>query len=255
MKVTFLGTGTSCGVPSIGCYCKVCTSIDPRDKRLRCSVLVETERTRVLIDCGPDFRQQILSRPFRKIDAILITHSHYDHVGGIDDIRPYCRFGDVQIYANALSARSLRHNMPYCFAEIKYPGVPEIRLSEIAPHQMLRIGDLDIMPIEVMHDKLPILGFRIGGFVYITDMKTIAEEEFEYLKDVKILVTNALRFNRPHHSHQLVDDAIAFARRVGAEHTYLIHSSHDIGLHEEVNKILPDDVDLAFDGQILYISE
>ena len=221
MKLTLLGTGTSCGVPVIGCQCEVCRSEDPRDKRTRCSALVETETTRLLIDCGPDFRQQILPQPFRKIDGILVTHSHYDHVGGMDDIRPYCQFGEMNI-----------------------------GLHEIHPHQLLRIGDLDIMPIEVMHGKLPILGYRIGPLTYITDMKTIHESEYPYLEGTELLVVNALRFIKPHHSHQLVDDAIAFARRVGAKRTLLIHMCHDVGLHEKVNlEMLPADIQLAYDGQ------
>lgn len=251
MKLTFLGTGTSCGVPVIGCQCKVCQSTDPRDKRTRCSALVETETTRLLIDCGPDFRQQILPQPFRRIDGILITHSHYDHMGGMDDIRPYCQFGQIDVYADPQARQSMLEMLPYCFAEHRYPGVPAIRLHEIHPHEPLPIGDLDVMPIEVMHGCLPILGFRIGALTYITDMKTIEESEMAYIEGTELLVVNALRFDKPHHSHQLVDDAIAFAQRVGAGRTYLIHSCHDIGLHEEVNRILPTGIDLAYDGQIV----
>ena len=177
MKLTLLGTGTSCGVPVIGCQCEVCQSTDPKDKRTRCSALVEPDTTRVLIDCGPDFRQQILPQPFRKIDGILITHSHYDHMGGMDDIRPYCRFGEINVYADPYAKESMLQMLPYCFAENRYPGVPAIGLHEILPHKMLRIGDLDIMPIEVMHGKLPILGYRIGKLAYITDMKTIDDSE------------------------------------------------------------------------------
>lgn len=251
MRLTFLGTGTSCGVPVIGCQCKVCQSTDPRDKRTRCSALVETETTRLLIDCGPDFRMQILPQPFRKIDGILITHSHYDHMGGMDDIRPYCQFGEINVYADSLARQSMLEMLPYCFAEHRYPGVPAIGLHEIHPHEPLRIGDLEIMPIQVMHGKLPILGYRIGSLAYITDMKTIDEDEMPYLEGTEVLVVNALRFDKPHHSHQLVDDAIAFARRVGARQTCLIHSCHDIGLHAEVNAGLPSDIQLAYDGQII----
>ena len=160
MKLTFLGTGTSCGVPVIGCQCKVCQSADAKDKRTRCSALVETESTRILIDCGPDFRQQILPQPFRKIDGILITHSHYDHMGGMDDIRPYCQFGAINVYADTIAKQSMLQMLPYCFAENRYPGVPAIGLHEIHPHQPLQIGDLEVMPIQVMHGKLPILGYR-----------------------------------------------------------------------------------------------
>jgi len=249
MKLTFLGTGTSCGVPVIGCQCEVCQSADPHDQRTRCSVLVETDETRLLIDCGPDFRQQILPMPFRKIDGILITHSHYDNVGGMDDIRPYCQFGEINVYADPVARKGMLEMLPYCFAENRYPGVPAIGLHEIHKHEPFRIGDLDIMPIEVMHGKLPILGYRIGKLAYITDMKTIEESEYPYLEGTELLVVNALRFTKPHHSHQLVDDALAFAHRVGAKQTLLIHVCHDIGLHESVNRLLPEGVQLAYDGQ------
>ncbi len=251
MRLTFLGTGTSCGVPVIGCQCKVCRSTDPRDKRTRCSALVETETTRLLIDCGPDFRMQILPQPFRKIDGILVTHSHYDHMGGMDDIRPYCQFGEINVYADPQARQSMLEMLPYCFAEHRYPGVPAIGLHEIHPHELLRIGDLEIVPIQVMHGQLPILGYRIGPLAYITDMKTMDEGEMPYLEGTELLVVNALRFDKPHHSHQLVADAVAFARKVGARQTYLIHSCHDIGLHAEVNAKLPQDIQLAYDGQIV----
>ena len=249
MKLTFLGTGTSCGVPVIGCQCEVCQSADPHDQRTRCSVLVETDETRLLIDCGPDFRQQILPMPFRRIDGILITHSHYDHVGGMDDVRPYCQFGEINVYADPIARKGMLEMLPYCFAENRYPGVPAIGLHEIHKHEPFRIGNLDIMPIEVMHGKLPILGYRIGKLAYITDMKTIEESEYPYLEGTELLVVNALRFTKPHHSHQLVDDALAFAHRVGAKQTLLIHVCHDIGLHESVNRLLPEGVQLAYDGQ------
>ena len=253
MKITLLGTGTSCGVPVIGCQCETCRSTDPRDRRLRCSILVETVETRLLVDCGPDFREQILPQPFRRIDGILITHAHYDHMGGMDDIRPYCQFGAINVYADPIAREGLLQMLPYRFAEHRYPGVPAIGLHEIHPHHPLSIGDIDIMPIEVMHGKLPILGYRIGPLAYITDMKTINESEYAYLEGTELLVVNALRFIKPHHSHQLVDDAIAFARRVGAKRTLLIHVCHDVGLHEEVNRKLPADIQLAYDGQELIL--
>ncbi len=262
MRLTFLGTGTSCGVPTIGCQCYTCTSKDPHDKRLRCSALVETETTRILIDCGPDFRQQMMPQPFRKIDGILITHAHYDHMGGMDDIRPYCQFGEINVYADPIAREGLLQMLPYCFAEHRYPGVPAIQLHEIHKHEPLRIGDLDIMPIEVMHHDLPILGFRISpltsdllpqpSLAYITDMKTIDGGELDYLRDVDTLIVNALR-QKPHHSHQTLSEAVDFAKEIGARQTWLIHSSHDIGRHEEVNASLPSDIQMAYDGQVIEI--
>lgn len=251
MKLTFLGTGTSVGVPTIGCTCRVCSSTDPHDKRLRASVLVESGDTRVLVDCGPDFRQQMLGREFKKIDAVLLTHEHYDHVGGIDDLRPFCTFGEVDVYADGNTVGDLRRRIPYCFGESKYPGVPKINLSVVEPHRPFSIGSIDVLPIQVMHGKLPILGYRFGDLVYITDMKTIRKEEMEYLKGVKILVVNALRFSPEHHSHMTVNEAMEFIRMVSPEKTYFTHMGHDIGLHEEVNRQLPDDMDLAYDGQMI----
>ncbi len=255
VEVTFLGTGTSCGVPVIGCNCEVCKSSNPKDHRLRCSILLETKNTRLLVDIGPDFREQILPLPFRKIDGILITHSHYDHVGGMDDIRPYCQFGEINVYADPVAKASMLEMLPYCFAEHRYPGVPAIGLHEIHANEPLRIGDFDILPFEVMHGKLPILGYRFGAFAYITDMKTIADDQIASLKGVDTLVVNALRFDRPHHSHQLVDEAVALARSVGARRTLLTHMCHDIGLHDEVNRRLPEGFELAYDGQTIVIDD
>ena len=252
MKLTFLGTGTSCGVPTIGCQCRVCQSTNPKDKRLRCSALVETAHTRLLIDCGPDFRQQMMDQPFRRIDGILITHAHYDHMGGMDDVRPYCQFGEINVYADPIARKGLLEMLPYCFAEHRYPGVPAIGLHEIHKHEAFTIGDFNILPIEVMHHDLPILGYRIGPLTYITDMKTINDEELPYIEGTELLVVNALR-EKPHHSHQTLTDAVRFARRVGARQTYLIHSSHDIGLHDEVNAQLPLDIQLAYDGQVVEV--
>lgn len=247
IRLTFLGTGTSCGVPTIGCQCEVCRSTDPHDKRLRCSALVETDNTRLLIDCGPDFRQQALTLPFRRIDAILITHAHYDHMGGMDDIRPYCQFGEVNVYADPLAREGMLQMLPYCFAENRYPGVPAIQLHEIRHHVPFRVGDLDIMPFEVMHHDLPITGYRIGPLCYITDMKSIHEEEMSYVTGCDTLVVNALR-HKPHHSHQTVDEAVAFARHTGARRTFLVHASHDIGLHRQLCQSLPEGISMAYDG-------
>ena len=253
MKFTFLGTGTSGGVPSLGCDCDVCHSTDPHDMRLRSAALLETASTRILIDCGPDIRQQLMSFPFKKLDAVLLTHAHYDHIAGIDDLRPFCKFGDINIYANDGTVTGLKKMMPYCFTEKLYPGVPLLKLNTISSHQRITIGDIDIVPIQVMHDWLPIFGYRFGKLAYITDMKTIDTGEIKYLKGVEILVINALRFENEHHSHQLVADAIKFARRIDAKHTYFIHLTHQIGFHDQDNKRLPKGFEFAYDGMVLYM--
>jgi phosphoribosyl 1,2-cyclic phosphate phosphodiesterase len=213
---------------------------------------LETEETRLLIDCGPDFRQQIMPHPFRRIDGILITHAHYDHMGGMDDIRPYCQFGEINVYADPIAREGMLQMLPYCFAEHRYPGVPAIQLHEILPHIPFTIGDMEIVPFQVMHHDLPILGYRIGSLAYITDMKTIAEEEIPYILGCDTLVVNALR-EKPHHSHQTLSEAVQFAQRIGARQTWLIHSSHDIGRHAEVNASLPSNIQLAYDGQVVTI--
>ncbi|MCD8211125.1 MAG: MBL fold metallo-hydrolase [Prevotella sp.] len=252
MKLTFLGTGTSVGVPTIGCDCEVCKSLDKKDKRLRTSALVETSSTRILIDAGPDFRFQMLDKEFRKIDAVLLTHIHYDHVGGMDDLRPFCKFGDIKVYADFQTIEQLKKTMPYCFSLDQYPGIPKITLLQVRPHEKITIGDVEITPIKVMHGKMPILGYRLNDLMYITDMKTIDDEELKYFSNVKTLVVNALRYT-PHHSHQSVSEAIDFVKRISPENTFFIHMAHEIGLHEKVNKSLPEGISLAFDNQVIEI--
>ena len=249
MKVRIIGSGTSTGVPQIGCTCPVCTSTDPKDNRLRASAIVETDDARILIDCGPDFRTQVLRLPFEKIDGVLITHEHYDHVGGLDDLRPFCRFGSVPIYAENYVAQGLRLRMPYCFVDHRYPGVPNICLQEIGLSPFL-IEGIEIVPIRVMHYKLPILGYRIGRFAYITDALTIPESEYEKLKDIDVLVVNALR-KKPHLSHQTLADALRIIDRVGPREAYLVHMSHHMGLTSEVEKELPAHVHFAYDGLVI----
>ena len=251
LRLTLLGTGTSGGVPSLGCGCDVCRSSDPRDKRLRCVAMLETATTRILIDCGPDIRQQLMSLPFKPFDAVLLTHIHYDHVGGLDDLRPFSVFGPINIYGDEKTLKQVHTIMPYCFGEHLYPGVPRLKLHTMKSHVPLHIGDVTIMPIEVMHGKMPILAFRVGELAYITDMKTIAESEYAYLRGVKTLVVNALRFEKEHHSHQLVADAVAFSKRIGAERTYIIHVCHHIGKYIDAQKRMPDGVVLSYDGMII----
>mgnify|MGYP001164617125 FL=1 len=248
MKLRFLGTGTSNGVPVIGCKCEVCKSSNPLDKRYRAAAMLETDTTRVLIDCGPDIRMQLMPLEFRKIDAVMLTHGHYDHTGGIDDLRPYCCFGDIDIYANDTTVRTVKHNFPYCFAEHLYPGVPKLKLHCIQKHVPVRVGDIDILPIEVMHDQLPILGYRFGSMAYITDMKTIAPEEYVYFEGIETLVINALRWEKLHHSHLIIPEAIDFSNKIGAKLTYLTHLTHRIGLHDRANGRLPNGFRLAYDG-------
>ncbi|MDR3697272.1 MBL fold metallo-hydrolase [Mucilaginibacter sp.] len=253
MRVTFLGTGTSQGVPVIACSCEVCTSADARDKRLRTSILIEGEEKVVVIDSGPDFRYQMLRAKVQRLDAIVFTHEHKDHIAGLDDIRAfnYKQQGPVDIYADARVQEALKKEFHYIFREFKYPGIPQLNLHTITG-EPFNIGKITFTPIEVMHYKLPVLGFRIKDFTYITDAKTVSEEEKEKIRGSKILVVNALQ-KEEHISHFTFDEAIAFAQDIGAEKTYLTHISHRLGKHAAVSTLLPPGIELAYDGLELSI--
>lgn len=246
MKITFLGTGTSFGVPVLGCQCAVCKSKDPKDKRLRSSVLIEKSGKQILIDVTPDFREQMMRLPFRKIDGVLISHEHYDHVGGMDDLRPFGRFGEIDIYAEQNVSHALHNRLPYCFAPQKYAGIPNLKIIEI-DCTPFKIDEIEIIPIRVMHFNLPILGFRISNFAYLTDVKTIPDEELHKLKDLDILVVSALRRSE-HISHQNLDQAIELIYKINPQKAYLTHLSHQMGLYNDINKELEKDIFFAYDG-------
>ncbi|HEY5589990.1 MAG TPA: MBL fold metallo-hydrolase [Paludibacter sp.] len=246
MNLLFLGTGTSTGIPLIGCKCNVCASIDKKDNRLRASVLITDGTTKILIDCGPDLRQQLLTYQVNHLSGILLTHEHYDHVGGLDDVRP---LGEAQMYAEKKVLNVIQRNMPYCFGENKYPNVPTIHLNEIDENAFF-IDHLKVLPIRIMHAKLPILGFRIGNLAYLTDVKTMDDKAIEQLQNLDVLILNALRIKK-HIAHLSLDEALELAARIGAKKTYFTHMSHDMGLHEDVNQLLPENIQLAYDGLII----
>lgn len=255
MRVTFLGTGTSSGVPMIACGCRVCTSTDPRDTRLRSSVMIETYGVRIVIDTGPDFRYQMLRADVRELDAILFTHPHKDHIAGLDDVRAFNLFSGkaMDIYANALTEEALRRDYYYAFTDTRYPGTPELDLHLIGDEPFLASG-IPVTPINVWHMKMPVLGFRIGNFTYITDANRIDEAEREKIKGSEVLVLNALRKEK-HISHFNLDEAVAIVRDLGIPRAFFTHISHQLGLHEEVSRALPSGIEIAQDGLVLTIPQ
>ncbi len=253
MNITFLGTGTSQGVPVIACDCPVCQSLDFHDKRLRSSIHVEVEGLSLVIDTGPDFRQQMLRERVKHLDAVIFTHEHKDHTAGLDDIRSF-NFRqqiDMPVYATDAVSNQLKREFSYIFSEKKYPGIPRIAL-QILDGEPFKIGQTLITPIKVMHYKLPVYGFRIGDFTYITDANFIDEAEKEKIRGSKILVLNALQ-KEPHISHFTLDEAIALSKELEADETYLTHISHKLGSHREISEELPENIYLAYDGQRLVL--
>jgi phosphoribosyl 1,2-cyclic phosphate phosphodiesterase len=248
MKVTFLGTGTSQGVPVIGCTCEVCTSLDFRDKRLRTSIHVEIEDQSLVVDTGPDFRQQMLRAHVKRIDAVLFTHAHRDHTAGLDDVRAYnfMQQMDMPVYGTQPVLDQLQIEYAYAFAKQYYPGIPRLTLYQIES-QNFDVNGISVIPLPVMHLKMPVLGFRFGNFSYITDANHIPDETLERLKGTEILVLNALQ--REHHiSHFNLKEALEMVEKIKPAQAYLTHISHKLGLHGDVTKELPDNVALAFDG-------
>ena len=251
MKVTFLGTGTSQGIPVIACDCKVCTSENPKDNRLRTSILIEENNQTIVIDTGPDFRQQMLRENVQKLDAIVFTHQHKDHVAGMDDIRAFnYKFKkDMDIYCTAEVEEALIREFPYVFSAYKYPGVPEIKVHNIKNEPFI-INGVELIPIEGLHYKLPVFGYRIKDFVYLTDVSFVSEREKEKMKGAKVIVLDALR-KIPHISHFTMEQAVELLEELKPKQGYLIHISHLMGKHNEVVKELPNFIKPAHDGLIL----
>ena len=254
LEIEFLGTGTSTGVPQINCHCEVCSSTDPRDNRLRTSAIVRYKGKKLLIDCGPDFRTQMLRASDSDIDALLVTHIHYDHLGDIDDLRAYCKGGHrFPVYARRDVLDDIRRRMPYCFQEHLYPGVPTFNLHEVGEEPFVAEG-ISVQPIPVWHYKMRINGYRIGPLAYITDCKTIEPEQVEKLRGVPLLVINALRIE-PHMSHMSLSEALAVIDRIKPGRALLTHMSHGIGLHAQVSRMLPAGVQLAHDRLIVQVPD
>lgn len=253
IKITFLGTGTSQGVPIVACDCDVCISPDSRDKRLRSSILVETEKTRFVIDAGPDFRQQLLSQKIKQLDAVVFTHEHKDHIAGLDDVKAFNFINKMRmpIYATKRVETALQREFAYIFSEEKYPGIPEIDLINF-DNEPFYVGDILLSPVNVMHYKLPVKGFRINDFAYVTDANFIPEDEKLKLKNLNVLVLNALR-REPHVSHFTFEEAIDLVNELKPKKAYFTHISHQLGLHETVSKELPNNIELAVDGLQLII--
>jgi phosphoribosyl 1,2-cyclic phosphate phosphodiesterase len=253
LKVTFLGTGTSQGVPIIGCGCEVCQSEDQHDKRLRTSVLVQINKKNFIIDTGPDFRQQMLREKVKDISAVIYTHEHRDHIAGLDDIRPinFLRQKPLSVYAESRVLEALKQMLPYAFEENKYPGVPDINLNDIDTLPF-EIEGVRFIPIRAYHYKLPVMGFRIGDFTYITDANYIPEEEKEKIVGTKYLVLNALR-KKKHISHFSLSEAIELVKEFSPRYAYFTHISHQMGFHKQVNSELPENILLAHDGLHLEI--
>ncbi|WP_162416990.1 MBL fold metallo-hydrolase [Cyclobacterium roseum] len=248
MKITFLGTGTSQGVPVIGCNCEVCQSLDFRDKRTRTSLHLEHEGKSIVIDTGPDFRMQMLRESINRLDAVVYTHEHKDHTAGLDDIRPFnfMQQTDIPLFGTPQVLDQIKTEFSYIFSANKYPGIPRVLINEIG-NQPFDVLGMPFSPIQVMHHKLPVLGFRIKDFTYITDANYIAPEEIEKIKGTRILVVNALQI-KPHISHFTLDEALAFIDEIGPGMAYLTHTSHRMGMHQRVQEHLPENVELAFDG-------
>jgi len=248
LKITFLGTGTSTGVPMAACSCEVCTSSNPKDKHLRSSILVQSSNTTFVIDTTPDFRYQMLRENVKQLDAVLFTHPHKDHIAGLDDVKAYCFFNGkpMDVYANEMTEKALRREFMYIFEENKYPGIPEINLKKIALEPFV-IGDIPVIPILVWHLHMPVLGFRMGKFTYITDANRIDDTEKEKIKGSDTMVLNALR-HKQHISHFTLGEAVDMINELEVPTGYLTHISHQLGLYEAVSKELPPNIQIAYDG-------